>query len=290
MLDEETAIIEQTFRGADGAMREVPVTDIESNPYQPRRVFHEAALQELVASIEEHGVLQPVIVRPHGDRFQLVSGERRTMAARRAGLSTIPAIIQHYDDRRMLEIAIVENVQREDISPLEAAEAYKRLMEEFSLTQEQVAARVGKSRPAVANTLRLLNLPSPIRESLSRGEITEGHARSLLSIPDPEWRERVWRKIIAENLTVRAAEGLASPSPPAQTGEAGTFTPPVSRETSRKERAARRDPDLVAVEGRLRLLLGTRVRIKGTQKSGSIVVDYFSEEDLHRLAGLLGLT
>jgi ParB family chromosome partitioning protein len=288
-LDQEAAIIEQTFRGAEGVMRNLRLSQIESNPYQPRRTFHEAALQELVASIQEHGVLQPVIVRPHGERFQLVSGERRTMAARRAGLSTIPAIIQHYDDRRMLEIAIVENVQREDISPLEAAEAYKRLMDEFALTQEQVAARVGKSRPAVANTLRLLNLPPPIRESLSRGEISEGHARSLLSILDPEWRERVWRKIIAENLTVRAAEGLAAPSPPSPSGDVEAPSPDVSRETSKKERTVQRDPDLAAVESRLRLMLGTRVRIKGTRAAGSIVIDYFSDEDLQRLAALLGL-
>jgi ParB family chromosome partitioning protein len=188
----------------------------------------------------------------------------------------------------------VENVQREDISPLEAAEAYKRLMDEFTLTQEQVASRVGKSRPAIANTLRLLKLPPMIRESLSRGQITEGHARSLLSVPDPEWQERVWRRILDENLTVRATESLSAPSEPESTqGFVGApdigAEPDVSRETSRKRREKRRDPDLGAVEDRLRMMLGTRVRIKGTTASGSIVVDYFSEEDLHRLAALLGL-
>jgi len=273
-------------------MRLLPLDQIDSNPYQPRTVFHEAALQELVASIAEHGVLQPIIVRPHGGRFQLVSGERRTLAARRAGLNLIPAIVQRYDNRRSLEVAIVENVQREDIGPLEAAEAYRRLMDEFGMTQEQVAQRVGKSRPAIANALRLLRLPAPIRESLARGEITEGHARSLLSIPDPEWQERVWRRILDENLTVRVVEGLAAPSP---ARERESERPErsdrgVSRETPRgNRRDAPRPAELSAFEDRLRLALGTRVRIQGDLAAGTILIDYFSVEDLERLSGLLGL-
>jgi ParB family chromosome partitioning protein len=278
-------------------MQLLPLALIDANPYQPRTVFHEAALQELVTSIEEHGVLQPIIVRPRGERYQLVSGERRTLAARRAGLNLIPAVVQSYDNRRMLEVAIVENVQREDIGPLEAAEAYKRLMEEFGMTQAQVAPRVGKSRPAIAHALRLLKLPAAIRESLARGEITEGHARSLLSIPDPEWQERVWRRILDENLSVRTTEGLASPTreredegeeddraEPARRGER------VSRETSGNRPEKPRDASLDALEGRLRLLLGTRVRISGTAEGGSIAIDYYSADDLQRIAALLGLS
>lgn len=294
-MNEITPPTEQAFPGAAAEMRLLPLGLIDSNPYQPRTVFHEAALQELVTSIQEHGVLQPIIVRPKGERYQLVSGERRTLAARRAGLNLIPAIVQSYDNRRMLEVAIVENVQREDIGPLEAAEAYQRLMEEFGMTQAQVAQRVGKSRPAIANTLRLLKLPPAIRESLARGEITEGHARSLLSIPDPEWQERVWRRILDENLTVRVTEGLAAPvehgeaREPREDGERDRV-PKVPRETSEPRPEKPRDPNLTALEDRLRLMLGTRVRINGSAESGTILMDYFNAEDLQRLVSLLGLS
>lgn len=279
-------------------MRHIPLSEIDTNPYQPRTDFNEVALQELVASVLEHGILQPIIVRIHDSRYQLVSGERRFHAARRAGLSAIPAVIRAYDDRTMAEIAIVENVQREDISPLEAAEAYKRLMDEFGLTQEQVALRVGKSRPTIANTLRLLRLPQNIRESLARGDITEGHARSLLSIPDPEWRERVWRRIVEDNLSVRDTERLSrSSTAPSQgsddddEGEDGYESPErglsrVSRET--KSRRSQ-DADLNALEERLRRLLGTRVRISGRLEAGRIIVDFYGADDLERIANLLGI-
>lgn len=294
-MEEQSLQPEQTFPGAPVEMQLLPLALIDANPYQPRTVFHEAALQELVTSIEEHGVLQPVIVRPKGDRYQLVSGERRTLAARRAGLNLIPAMVQRYDNRRTLEVAIVENVQREDIGPLEAAEAYQRLMDEFGMTQAQVAQRVGKSRPAIANALRLLKLPAAIRESLARGEITEGHARSLLSIPDPEWQERVWKRILDENLSVRVTERLAAPEdrdepPEERATEPREREPKVSRETKRTQAAPPRDAHLDALEDRLRLLLGTRVRIQGTPESGAIVIDYFNADDLQRLAALLGLS
>ncbi|HEY3412313.1 MAG TPA: ParB/RepB/Spo0J family partition protein [Armatimonadota bacterium] len=269
---------------------DLPVAKIEPNPYQPRTVFNEVALQELAASIQQHGVLQPVIVRPSGSGYQLVSGERRLQASRRANLSTIPAVIQSYDDRTVLEIAIVENVQREDISPLEAARAYKRLIEEFGLTQEQVALRVGKSRPAVSNTLRLLKLPKIIQQSLACGDITEGHARSLLSIQDPEWQMRAWEKIVQENLSVREAERLAygnePETPRAERRERGD----VSREA--RERGAQGQslsPELEALENRLRSLLGTRVRIRGTLDGGTVNIEYFDAQDLQRIAELLGL-
>jgi len=297
-LDPESLDQESGDRESEG-LRHLPLSLIDPNPYQPRTSFNEVALQELVASVLEHGILQPVIVRTHAQRYQLVSGERRFHAARRAGLATVPALVHDYDDLRVAEIAIVENVQREDISPLEAAEAYRRLMDEFRLTQDQVALRVGKSRPAVANTLRLLKLPAPIRESLARGDITEGHARSLLSVPDPEWQERVWRRIVEENLSVRDTEFLSrasEPEPVQPAGPAGApaaspepaASPPrrVSRETRRRKR---QDPNLAAVEDRLRLMLGTRVRIKGTPEAGSISIDYYSPEDLQRLAALLGI-
>lgn len=265
---------------------DLPTSDIEPNPYQPRTVFNEVALHELAASIEEHGVLQPLIVRVHGDRYQLVSGERRLQASRRANLPTVPAVIHDFDDRTMLEVALVENIQREDISPLEAARAYKRLMDEFGLTQQQVGQRVGKSRPAVSNTLRLLKLPLMIQQSLACGDITEGHARSLLSIEDPEWQARVWNKIVQENLSVRDSERLAyghEPEVPAPRSAV------VSRETSNMTPDTVALPaELRALETRLRTLLGTRVRIRGTLNGGTVTVDYFDAQDLQRIAELLG--
>lgn len=269
---------------------DLPVGDIEPNPYQPRTVFNEVALQELAASIQQHGVLQPIIVRANGGNYQLVSGERRLQASRRANLSTIPAVIQSYDDRTVLEIAIVENVQREDISPLEAARAYKRLMAEFGLTQEQVALRVGKSRPAISNTLRLLKLPKIIQQSLACGDITEGHARSLLSIQDPEWQIRAWEKIVQESLSVREAERLAYGYEPDNTRAERRERRDVSRET--KEKGAQGEnapPELEALENRLRTMLGTRVRIRGTLDGGTVTVEYFDAQDLQRIAELLGL-
>lgn len=263
----------------------LPVAEIRTNPYQPRRLFSEVALQELAASILEHGVLQPIIVRKVDTGYQLISGERRLQATRRAGLTQIPAIVRDYNDRQALEVALVENLQREDISPVEAAEAYKRLMDEFGLTQEQVALRVGKSRPAVANTLRLLKLPDLIRNSLARGDISEGHARSLLAIGDPEWQQRVFQRIVQDSLSVRDTEALVYGSPEERKQEE---EPPRSTEAHKSHEPAGKDPDIQALEGRLRLLTGTRVRIRGSINRGSLVMEYYSSDDLERIVSLLG--
>lgn len=271
--------------GVEPPMAQIPLDALDPNPYQPRATFNEVSLRELVSSVREHGILQPVIVRPMGLRYQLVSGERRYHAARRAGLGAIPAMIRSYSDREVAEIALVENVQREDITPLEAAEAYRRLMEEFGVTQEQVAQRVGKSRPAIANTLRLLSLPDPIKESLARGDITEGHARSLLSIRDPEWQRRVWQRIVGESLSVRDTEHLARGGEGTPREKRERQVSDVSRETGPRRDPP--DPHLIAVEDRLRLVLGTRVRIRGAADEGAIVIDYYSADDLDRLLSLL---
>jgi ParB family chromosome partitioning protein len=268
---------------------ELLIADIAPNPYQPRTAFNEVALQELSASIQQHGVLQPIIVRAHQNSYQLVSGERRLQASRRANIRTIPAVVHAYDDRLMLEVAIVENIQREDISPLEAARAYKRLIDEFGLTQEQVALRVGKSRPAISNTLRLLKLPPAIQHSLACGDITEGHARSLLGVTDPEWQLKAWRRIVEGGLTVRDAERLAHES---NSGDdrRERRQDRVPRETSApKDLPGRLDPDLEVLENRLRTLLGTRVRIRGSVDGGTLTIDYFDAQDLQRIADLLGL-
>jgi len=253
---------------------------IRLNPNQPRKSFDDHKLDELAESIRQNGILQPVLVRPvDGESFELVAGERRFRAAVQAGLRSIPAVSRVLNDRETLELALVENLQREDISPLECAEAYRRLLDEFGLTQDQVAERVGKSRSAVANTLRLLNLPLPIMESLERDEITEGHARALLSITDPDLQLDAWERIVKQGLSVREAERLSRVSGPSRMSKTGG----VSRET----RHRRPDPNLADVEEKLRRYLGTKVSISRRGDKGSIDIEFYDDEDLMRIIDLL---
>lgn len=231
-------------------------------------------LAELAESIREHGVLQPLLVRRIGEGYQLVSGERRWRASQQAGLAEVPVIVKELNDQEMLEVALVENVQREDISPLEAAVAYRRLAEEFHLTQEEVAKRVGKSRSAIANTMRLLNLPPEIRHTLEEGKISEGHARALLGIPDPAHRERTWRELLKSGGSVREAETAARKSRNTAAGK--------------QPGAERKDPHLQEVEGRLRRALGTKVEIaQGRGGRGIVTIEYYDEEDLNRILDVL---
>ncbi|HUV04955.1 MAG TPA: ParB/RepB/Spo0J family partition protein [Armatimonadota bacterium] len=260
----------------------IDVSSIRLNPRQPRRSLDEQKLDELADSIREHGVIEPVIVRPSGDgAFELVAGERRFRAAVHAGLQSIPAVARVLNDRQSLELALVENLQREDIKPLECAQAYRRLMDEFGLTQEQVAQRVGKDRSTVANTLRLLNLPLPILESLDTGEITEGHARALLSIPDQDEQLLVWKKVVMHGLSVRAAERLSRT--PRASGT--SMTPHVSRATRRR---GRMDPNLADVEDKLRRYLGTKVAITRLDGGkGKIEIEFYDDDDLMRILDLM---
>jgi ParB family chromosome partitioning protein len=215
-------------------------------------------------------------VRPHGDGYQLVSGERRWRAAQLAQLTEVPIVVRNYSDRDMLEIALVENLQREDINPLEAARAYMRLMQEFGLTQEEVAQRVGKSRSAVANTIRLLNLEGPIQNSLAEGKITEGHARALLAIPDSERRLEVWRQMLESGASVRDAEAAAR----AEKERASTAT---------TRRVADSDPNVADIEHKLSHQFGTKVRIHRNSKGrGRLTIEFYSDEELERILELLG--
>lgn len=260
---------------------EIPVERIALNPYQPRKSFNDEKFQELVRSVRLHGVLQPVVVRMSGEgSYELVAGERRLRAATEAGLSRIPAVIKEFTDEQSLEVALIENLQREDIGPLEAAVAYKRLVDDFGLTQDEIAFRLGKSRPGIANTLRLLNLPPEMQESLSVGRITEGHARALLGIADPELRRSVWQQTLDGQLTVRDTERLGRETAPEN----------VSRETFSEPRrpASERDPNLLEVEDQLRKLFGTRVTISIGQERGKIHIEFYNEDDLNRILGLLG--
>ncbi len=262
-------------------IRELPIDSVRPNPYQPRQQFSDESLAELAASIKELGVIQPIIVRQEGaNDYVLIAGERRLRAAKMAGLTTIPAIVRSPSEQQMLEMALVENVQREDINPIDAALAYKRLMEEFGLTQEQVAQRVGKSVPAISNTLRLLQLPEYIINSLKDGAISEGHGRALLMVKDPVQQRQLWEEIIAGRLSVRAAELRARELRP--TASSPRHTPAEASQPSSVPE------EIKAIEHNLSAYLGTRVQITlGNGGGGKIVIEFYSEEELARLLELI---
>jgi ParB family chromosome partitioning protein len=249
---------------------EININRILPNPHQPRRDFDDEKLEELAASIREHGVIQPIIVRENGDMYELVAGERRWRAAKKLGHTTIPAIIKEYTDGEVMEIALIENLQREDLNPIEEAAAYKQLMEEFGLTQDELSKKIGKSRSLIANSIRLLNLPAEIQELLEKGAITTGHARSLLSLDDKGMQMELARRIIEEGLTVRDIEKIVKKAA-------------VEKDKKTKKAPETKDPLLLDIEERLKMVLGTQVRIKNGRNKGKIEIEYYSGEDLERI-------
>jgi ParB family chromosome partitioning protein len=247
---------------------EVTIALVSPNPHQPRQSISEDSLAELVASIREHGVIQPLVVTQIGDEYQLIAGERRWRAAQLAGLTTVPVIIKETTPQQMLELALVENVQRADLNPLEEAGAYRQLMDEFGLTQEEVADRVGKSRTAVANTVRLLRLPEDIKEALAAERISEGHARSLLSLPTARLQRQALAVIEERGLNVRQTEALVR-----------------QMLAEPKELAPRADlspQDQDAVD-RFQQRLGTKVNLVRGKKGGRVVIHFYSEEELQAI-------
>jgi ParB family transcriptional regulator, chromosome partitioning protein len=261
-------------------LREVAVGSIEPNPHQPRAHFDEEALVELSHSIRELGVLQPILVRPLADgRYQLIAGERRWRAARRCGLDTIPCVVRTAEDVHSVEQALVENIHRQDLSALEEAAAYLQLIEEFHLTHEELAKRVSKSRTAITNTLRLLQLPASIQHLLSDGRLSAGHARSLLSTPDRSYQESLAHRIVAEGLSVRMVEELVR----RHQGDVETQSEAVSNRPSGSALRPLRAPGLLELEELLSEHLDTRVSVSMGGKRGKMVIEFANLEDLERI-------
>ena len=265
-----------------GEVRYLALSQIEPNPFQPRQIWSETELDDLATSIREHGVLQPVLVRPlpaqngnengASQRFQLIAGERRWRAAARAELTSMPAIVRAVDDRSALELAIIENVQRHDISAVESAQAYRRLATEFGLSQEKIAQRVGKSRAAVANTIRLLDLPTEAIEALRQNHITEGHGRALLTASSEGARRALLRLALRDGLSVREVERMAREGDDAVLSASAPSKPP---------RAVA--PDIARLEQTLQRTLGMRFKLRPRRRGGQLVIEYSSPEDLQRL-------
>jgi ParB family chromosome partitioning protein len=262
---------------AEGDIRHLDINAIERSRFQPRTEFDPEHLRELADSIKQRGVIQPLLVRPlPTGRYELIAGERRWRAAREAGLTAIPAIVRQAQDEEVLEIALIENLQREDLNPIEEARAYDQLVTQFRLTQEQVAEKVGRNRATVANALRLLGLPVEVQSWVSNGQLSVGHAKAVLGLTIPDEQRLVAERVLRQNLTVRETEQLVERlklSPATRSAATGPIRP----------------PQVIALEERLQQKLGTSVRIHHRKKKGRIEIEYYGNEDLVRLLGLLGV-
>ncbi|PRP51013.1 chromosome partitioning protein ParB [Bacillus halotolerans] len=259
---------------SEETVEEIKVTDLRPNPYQPRKHFDDEALAELKESVLQHGILQPLIVRKSLKGYDIVAGERRFRAAKLAGLETVPAIVRELSEALMREIALLENLQREDLSPLEEAQAYDSLLKHLDVTQEQLAKRLGKSRPHIANHLRLLTLPEKIQQLIAEGTLSMGHGRTLLGLKNKNKLEPLVQKVIAEQLNVRQLEQLIQ-----------QLNQNVPRETKKKEPV--KDAIIKERESYLQNYFGTTVNIKRQKKKGKIEIEFFSNEDLERILELL---
>lgn len=244
----------------------VEIAKIERNPYQPRKDFDKTRLQELADSIKEHGILQPLVVTKAGDSYQLIAGERRLEAAKIVGLSEVPAIIRESSEQEKLELALVENLQRDNLNPIEKAYAFKKLIDEFNFIQQDVAKKIGKSREAVANTLRLLDLPAEIQRAVLNNKITEGHGRAILTLPDIEKQLLLFREILKKKLSVRQAEAMARKI--------------IKTLPAKLKPKTRKDVYLRDLEDKLSEILGTRVKLTRKGKKGKIIIEFFSQEEL----------
>ncbi len=254
---------------SQGGVAEVAVTAIVPNPHQPRLHFDETKLSELAHSIKEHGILQPLVVTKAGEHYELIAGERRFQAAKKAGLSHVPVIVREADEQTKLELAIIENIQRHNLNPIEEAKAYQRLLHEFGLSQEEAAKKMGKSRSTVANSVRLLQLPIDMQRAVSEGKMSEGHAKALLGIENKEKQRAIFELILSEELTVRETENKV-------------------RSVVVKSHVRTQKPEQVLLSAKaeeLTELLGTKVKITPSGKGGRVILEYYSEEELNALLG-----
>lgn len=250
--------------GGEETIRQVPIVKIKSNPFQPRSDFGHESLEELTNSIKEHGILQPLILTSINDGYQVIAGERRLRAAQLLELKTVPSIIRDVKEQQKLELALVENIQRKDLNPIEEAVAYQRLIDEFNLTQEAVAKRVGKSRSVITNTLRLLTLPTEIQKALISGKVNYSTARVIVGLP-PQERLKFFQKVLKQDLTVRAVEGQAR------------------KVVVKRHFRTTKDPNLAALEEKLQAVLGTKVTVKKSGETGQIMIEFYSGEELEEI-------
>ncbi len=251
---------------SSGGSFSVNISQIIPNPHQPRIKFDEEKLQELAASVKEHGIIQPITVSKSGNQYEIIAGERRFQAAKIAGLKEVPVIVREVTEQQKLELAVIENIQRHDLNPVEEAKSYKKLMEEFDMSQEEIAVKLSKNRSSVANKLRLLNLPVEIQRSLIEGKITEGHAKAILAIENPEKQRALYEMILKNNWTVRQAENK---------------TKEVSVRTHKRNVAV--DPEIKQKEEEISQKLGTKAKISRSGGGGRIVIDYYSKEELDNI-------
>jgi len=260
------------------APTEIRIDEISHNPYQPRVRVEQQELERLAASIAEHGVIQPILVTPAVRGYQLVAGERRLRAAEMAGLERVPALVRTLSDQQQLAMALVENLQRADLNAMEEARAFRRLADEFGLTQEEIAHRVGRARPSIANTLRLLELAAPVQDAVRAGAITEGHARAIGGVDGDDHQVMILEAVVGRALSVRQTEELARRAKRHAAG--GSVVP-----DARADRMG--DPDLERLEADLRTALGTKVKVDQRRKGGRITIEYYDGDDLDRLVGVL---
>ena len=260
---------------SDNTVEHVAVSKLIVNPFQPRKIFNEEALQELAESIKEHGIIQPIVVRKKDKKFEIIAGERRFRAAKLAGLKEVPAIVKEMTEQQMMEVAILENLQREDLTPIEEAEAYSSLIENLNFTQDMLAKRLGKSRPHIANHIRLLQLPEDVRKLMNEGVLSMGHGRALLGLKNKGRIAEIAQKVIAQSLNVRQLESLVH-----QLNEG------VSHETKEK---VKKDVFVQATESQLREYFGTSVQVKKQKNKGKIEIEFYSEDDLERILDILNV-
>lgn len=263
---------ESTQTAASGA-EEISIDDIKPNAAQPRKTFDEAALDELAGSIEQHGLIQPIIVRRSGEGYEIVAGERRWRASRKAGLKKVPCLVRDLTDEETMLFAIIENMQRRDLDPIEEAEGLNNMIKTYGLTQEQVSRSVSKSRPYITNSLRLLKLPEEVRQMMSEGKLTGGHGKAILSLKTKKEQIALAEKIAKEDLSVRAAEALASGG--------------KAKAKRARGRAAGKNADIVQIENELKEKLGTKVNLVLGAKRGKIEIEYYGREELERLIDIL---